>query len=87
MFFSRESEDAVNFRLHTGLQEPVKRYPYPKVYVLLKKTLPLPRFCARSGSAFSMCADFLLSESAPQIRSSPIYRSRFSHISDVIVRC
>ncbi|KAG1729949.1 uncharacterized protein EDB91DRAFT_1158203 [Suillus paluster] len=55
--------------------EAVKRHPYPRVYALLKKTLPLPRFSVQSGSAFSMCANFFLSESAPQIRSSPIYCS------------
>ncbi|KAG1720027.1 uncharacterized protein EDB91DRAFT_1065101 [Suillus paluster] len=66
-------ENSANFRLPTGLQEPVKRHPYLRVYALLKKTLPLPRFSAQSGSAFFMCADFLLSKSAPQLRSSPIH--------------
>ncbi|KAG1721687.1 uncharacterized protein EDB91DRAFT_244102 [Suillus paluster] len=60
IFFSCESEDSVNFRLPTDLQEAVKRHPYPRVYALLKKILPLPRFSAQSGSAFSILASSLL---------------------------
>ncbi|OAX38409.1 hypothetical protein K503DRAFT_800479 [Rhizopogon vinicolor AM-OR11-026] len=74
LFLSRIREENFNFRLPTRLQELVQHYPYSKGSPAVEDDLlPRPRFSTRTCDVLFVRIETLLSESAPQPKSSPVH--------------